>query len=545
MPLRLRLSLAVTAITLVLVVVGGFMFQRMLRESVDASIDDQLASHTDSVSAPLREPAGTPSPTELSALVGSQPVAQILDPNGRVMAASGSLASRPLLSRVRTERSQREAISFDSHLGAGPHADEYRVLATPVPRPDGVWIVAVGSSLEPSDLALHRAETGFVAGATAVVVAVAGGSWLLAGAALRPVERMRREVEQISDDGDARTIAVPETRDELARMAGTLNSILERLHAARDRDRRLVADASHELRTPLAVLTTELELAARPGRTKSELSEAVTHAAIEAQRLARLAQDLLFLARADEAGPQLAHRTLLVRTLLDGAAAAAARRASDAGVDLVVDAPDDLTIDADVDELRRALDNLVDNSLRVAPRGSRIVLAAHADPRACTIEVLDEGPGFPPSFLPRAFERFSRPDAKRGPDTGGAGLGLAIVDAIVGRHGGTVSAHNRSGAGACVRFVVPRHDHVDPAPRRRRLGRGGDRNALVPTSRTSHRDAIAQGRDARQPGGDDDGDRCGAEPGEDVERVVVAGGHHRDDGERDMRDAEGSNPGAR
>jgi signal transduction histidine kinase len=238
-----------------------------------------------------------------------------------------------------------------------------------------------------------------------------------------------------------------------------MNRLLSRLHGALARQRALVADASHELRTPFAVLSGELELAARPGRSRDELEAAVQRAGEEAARLARLTDQLLFLARSDEDRVPVRRERAAVGGLLDRSADRAAARAAAAGIRLEVDAPAGLEADVDPDRLGEAVDNLVDNALRLAPPGTVVVISARAVAGDLTIEVVDSGPGFPVDFLPRAFERFTRPDTSRSRSDGGAGLGLAIVSAIAHAHGGRATARNRPGGGAVVALELPGAAH--------------------------------------------------------------------------------------
>ena len=290
-----------------------------------------------------------------------------------------------------------------------------------------------------------------------VFVAAAGlGGYGLARAALSPVERLRREVASVSARDPAPGLQVPRTRDEIAALATTMNELLGRLQGALARQRALVADASHELRTPFAVLRGELELASRPGRSREELAAAVEHAGEEAARLARITEQLLFLARSDEDRIQPRRERTDIGLLLARSAEHAAARGAAAGVPVTVDAPAGLVAEVDPDRIREAVDNLVDNALRFAPAGTPVVLAARADGPGLVIEVRDHGPGFPPEFLPHAFERFARPDSGRARTDGGAGLGLAIVSAIAHAHGGRATVRNLPGGGGAVALDLPR-----------------------------------------------------------------------------------------
>ena len=280
-------------------------------------------------------------------------------------------------------------------------------------------------------------------GPVALVLATIAG-YLLAGAALRPVESMRRDAAEISSATSGRRLPVPEARDEVRRLGETLNEMLERLDAGLRRERRFVGDASHELRTPLALLKTELELALRRPRTPEELERAIRSATHEVERLIRLAEGLLVLDRSSE--PALSLSELDARGLLEDVAGRFAGRAAEEGRALEV--LGGTSFAGDRDRLEQALGSLVDNAL---VHGSGVVtLEAARDGDSVELRVGDEGAGFPPEFVPRAFERFSRADAAR--TTGGAGLGLAIVDAVARAHGGHASA-----AGATVTLVLPAH----------------------------------------------------------------------------------------
>jgi len=325
----------------------------------------------------------------------------------------------------------------------------------------GGWLFARGISVsggESQDVyeaTLSQVARELAIGGVVFVAIAALGAYWLARAALSPVERLRRQVAAVSGRDEESAVEVPGTRDEIAALADTMNELLGRLQGALARQRAFVADASHELRTPLAVLRGELELAARPGRGRDELAAAVRSAAAEAERLSRLTDDLLLLARSDKDQLSLRLETTDIGKLLARSAGIAASRLAAAGISCRIEAQDGVLAAVDGDRIRQAVDNLLDNALRFAPRGSAIVLCATADGCDLGIQVRDDGPGFPPGFLPHAFERFRRPDTGRSRDDGGAGLGLAIVRAIAAAHGGTATAANRPGSGAMVSMYFP------------------------------------------------------------------------------------------
>jgi signal transduction histidine kinase len=260
----------------------------------------------------------------------------------------------------------------------------------------------------------------------------------------------RRAAELTAGDADGR-LPVPPSNDEIARLGTTLNRMLARLHAALARERSFVADASHELRTPLAILRTELELALRGRRTRDELDAAVRSAAEETERLNRLADDLLVVARADQAGLPLRTTELEAGELLAGVADRFAGRARAEDRALRTEAAGELRLRADPSGVERALGNMVDNALRHG-HGDVVLSAARANGHV-ELHVRDRGPGFPAAFLPVAFERFSRADEAR--SRGGTGLGLAIAAAVADAHGGAARAANREQGGADVWLELP------------------------------------------------------------------------------------------
>ena len=310
----------------------------------------------------------------------------------------------------------------------------------------------MGASLEDRDETLR----GFLVvlllvGPTALLLTSLLG-YALATSALRPVEAMRIEAAAISGSDPGRQLPLPQSHDEIYRLGQTLNAMLARLDAALERERGFVADAGHELRTPLALLKAELELALRHPRTAPELEAAIHSAAEETDRLVGLADDLLLLARSDQRQLSLRHERLRVEDLLARVAHRLRRRAEAAGRTIEIDVPDELAIGADPRRLEQAVGNLVENALTHAQGSVRLTAVAHDT--TVELHVRDEGAGFPPAFLPRAFDRFTRADDARSGD--GTGLGLTIAEAIAEAHGGSAHARNLERGGADVWLSLPR-----------------------------------------------------------------------------------------
>jgi hypothetical protein len=452
-PIRVRLAIAFAAVTFVLVAVGGTLFLHSFRSGSVSSLEPGLRAQSAALRQSVRQGLSS---TDLrgeggGAIRSHDEVAQVLGAAGRVLATTGEAGSRALLSREVLRTARRQPIFTD--VAIPDEHEPFRVLAAPVETPDGIRVTVVATSLESIDDSVSRVRTALVVGGVLAVVLAGVGGWLLARAALRPVERMRREAAAIGEhDAEAR-LPVPHTRDEIATLASTMNGLLERLHGALRRERAFVADAGHELRTPLGVLRTELELARRPHRSRAELEDAIEHAADETERLTTLAEDLLLLARTEDA-PQTASTAAVVPSV-ERAILTMRPRAGESGVRIVLDADRSVSAPVEPELLRRSMDNLLDNALRYSPPDGTVTVTVACRDGAAVIDVADEGPGFPPAFLPHAFERFRRADDARSRAVGGAGLGLAIVRAIARSHGGEAAAANRTPHGAVVTMRFP------------------------------------------------------------------------------------------
>ena len=447
MPIRLRLALAFAVAAAAIFALGAWLFIGALSSAQLGAIDSQLAVQLSQAGRYLT--AGGQAGSAAGRAPGEYLV-QVIDPAGRVRGASPDTGTVPLLAAGELSQARQGRISLTQAVDD----ENLRITAAPLAGRPG-WTAVAGVSLESFDSTMSQAERELAgAGAFFVVIAGAGAYWL-ARAALSPVERLRRQVAALSARDEEASIEVPATRDEIAALAATMNDLLGRLQRALSRQRAFVADASHELRTPLAVLRGELELADRPGRSRDQLAAAVRSAAAEADRLARITSDLLLLARSDDDRLSLRLERAELRSLLARSAELAGPRLAEAGLTCRVDAPAELRARIDPDWISQAVDNLLGNALRFAPRGSVIVLAAQASGADLDIEVRDDGPGFPAEFLPHAFERFRRPDTGRSRDDGGAGLGLAIVQAVAAAHGGVAAARNKPGGGAVVTLHLP------------------------------------------------------------------------------------------
>jgi two-component system OmpR family sensor kinase len=447
--IRLRLALGFAVAAAALFTVGAWLFAASLSAAQLRVIDSQLTAQ---LATAARFVPGTAQPT-VAAVPGDY-LLQVIDARGQVVGRSPDAGTIPLLSPGQLNQARRVPVSVTA-TAAEEEAERLRVTGAPMTAHPG-WVAVAATSLEAYDTTQRQVTRGLAVGGGVFTVIAGAGAYWLARAALSPVERLRRQAAAISvRGGDPAVLQVPRTRDEIAALAGTMNDLLSRLRRALDTESAFVADASHELRSPLAILRGELELAARPGRSLAELTAAVHTAAEEADRLTRITNDLLVLARGDAGRLELKLAESDIHDLLGRSAALAAPRLDAAGVTCHLDVPAGIRAEVDPDRFRQGVDNLLANAARFAPAGSVIVITAREDGPDLRIEVSDDGPGFPDGFLPHAFERFSRPDGGRSRDDGGAGLGLAIVQAICAAHGGRARAGNRPAGGAVVSMQFP------------------------------------------------------------------------------------------
>jgi len=444
-PIRVRLTLGFAlAMAVVLAAVGLFVYHRVARELL-ATVDQTLVGQ-------VRE-EGNSGSVDADSYDGPT-FAQLFRTDGRLQ-HSQPRALRPLVGRGIVARAATTGtrVWLDEPI-AGKRGD-WRVLVEAVPSRHGVAVLA--RSLGPRDESLDHLRHELLIFLPLALLAASLGGYALAAGALRPVEDLRRRAAAVTP-GEPSKLPVPPAGDEVSRLAETLNDMLARLQAAVEHERRFVADASHELRTPLALLRTELDLALRRPRSHEELEGALRSAAEETQRLSRLADDLLLIARADQGPLPIRREAVPVSELFADAATRFANRAGSLGRKLQVEETD-LVVDADPLRVGQALVNLVDNALT---HGEGVVeLAAEARNGFAELHVRDAGSGFPDAFRPRAFDRFSRADEAR--SRGGSGLGLSIVELVARAHGGQAGVREDA-SGADVWISLPRTSHQPLSP---------------------------------------------------------------------------------
>ncbi len=378
-------------------------------------------------------------------VVARDPLAQLYAPDGTLLVGSPSLADRRLLAVEEVRRLGADLLETRS-LPAGGGVGERAGQATRVfsQRLDDGQVLSVGASVAPLRTARQELLEVLLLAAPVFLGALAMAGWLVVRAALRPVEALTREAASIASFETDRTLPTVPGDDEVAHLAATLDGMLGRLRVAFQRERAFVDDASHELRTPIAVLRGEIELALLAADDPGERERSLRTALGEAERLSRLAEDLLLLAR-ERAGTLVLRREPV--DLLDLAATEAARLQPAFGLRIRVSG-DPVVVPGDEDRLRQLLTNLVANSATAG--AATVQVRGTADRTAVVLEVADDGPGFPAEVLDSAFERFVRGDPTRTRSGSGAGLGLSIVRAIVIASGGTAEISSGPPLGGAV-----------------------------------------------------------------------------------------------
>jgi signal transduction histidine kinase len=443
LPIRVKLTLAFASLMIVLFGGLALLLYTRFEAGLDTGINSALRTRAAAVASVVRAAKHGQRPP-LPA--GGDSFAQIVDARGRVVDSTPGLQGRPLLPAAVISQARRGSVLVDR--------EGERLLARALD--SGPQVEIVGLSSAERDNALQTlGDLLFIGGPILLVLTCAAG-YALASSALAPVERMRRRAARISDASPSARLPVPEGHDELQRLGSTLNEMLARLERGLMRERAFVADAGHELRTPLSILKLELGLTLSEERSPERLERALVSAAEEVDRLARLAEDLLVIARADQGRMPVHRRPVEVAAALRTVADRFGGPAAPAGREITVEPTDGLVVDADPARLEQALTNMVDNALRHGE--GAVALSATERDGAVELHVRDRGPGFPDAFLPVALERFSRADAAR--SGRGSGLGLSIVAAIATAHGGRAGVANRHGGGADAWLRLPRA----PAP---------------------------------------------------------------------------------
>lgn len=431
---RVRTTVGATVIVGLALVLGSFALVNLLRSSLHDNVHTAAELRAEDVVS-LIDSSGELA--ELAVEDEDDSLVQVLDRSGDVVAASANIDGEPAITTMRAGQSRTlEEVPVSEH-------DPYLAVARAAD--GGRFLVIVARTLEPVRESTEVVVKLLLVGIPGLLVLVAGTTWFVTGRALRPVEGIRHEVASISAAALDRRVPVPAGDDEIARLATTMNDMLDRLHASRDRQRRFVSDASHELRSPIASIRHQLEVAlAHPERTS--VDSLAPDLLAEDLRMERLVADLLLLARADEDALGLQHHPV---DLDDIVLVEAGQLRSRGRVHVDTAGVSAGRVRGDPNQLLRLVRNLLDNAERHAT--STVTIGLRTSARGVELSIADDGAGIPSEHRERVFDRFTRLDDARARDTGGAGLGLSIVAEVARAHGGTARLED-SAAGA--RFVV-------------------------------------------------------------------------------------------
>ncbi|KQZ67568.1 sensor histidine kinase [Nocardioides sp. Root151] len=440
---RLRATVGALLVVLVALVAGAALLVVLMRQSLLDGLETSAEQRASSLADQIEQ---TGVPESLGADEPGDDDDEDDDPDDVVIVVRGPDGSVVLTSQaVAAELPDDDARGVE--LPGSDH--DYVVAAEEADADEGDYVVSVGISQEDADESTSALVPLLGLGLPLVLLVVGATTWVVVGRALAPVDRMRGQVDQITGEHLSGRVDVPASRDEIHRLARTMNSMLDRLETSRDRQQRFVSDASHELRSPLAGMrqTAEVVISHPGAMPEGELAEAVLE---ESARMQRLVEQMLMLTRADEGvagGPAR-------EVDLDDLALAEVDRARRLGqprevrVDGSAIAPGRVL--GDRAALAQVTRNLVDNALRHARTQVRVSVSS--DPAGVELVVEDDGSGVPEGERERIFERFVRLDEARARDDGGSGLGLAIVREIARAHGGEASVTASAPGGA--RFVV-------------------------------------------------------------------------------------------
>ena len=452
----MRLTLSYLAIFLLAEIIFGvgmwFILRGNLYDIANATLEGQAANLQRFLEARNGLPLAQLQ-AELSAdyrIDRSEDFVRISDANGNAIYHSEFLDQHPLpeisLDRLRKPRYQVRKLD----------GQPYRILSEKMEIDGRVFVVQIAASLDEEIETLEAFRKYLLMFAPLLLLAASGVGYWLSRKALAPVDALARTARTISGHNLSSRLEPLHTGDELQRLSDTLNEMLARIEAAFLRITEFTANASHELRTPIALIHTEAELALRRSRDESEYREALRHILLEAERTAKLIEELLALARADSGGEALDMKPINLLGVVRESASHWNQVAALRGLEFEEHSPSQaLNVMGDVHALRRVIDILLDNAFKYTPPPGRISVTAEQNNGCAAVIVEDTGEGIPAADQARIFERFYRVDKARSRALGGAGLGLAIAQWIVQLHKGSIAVNSKPGAGSTFRVEIP------------------------------------------------------------------------------------------
>jgi signal transduction histidine kinase len=448
-----RLTLGASLVLAIALFVGGALFSAALSNTNRGQLAEAGRERVNALVSAIEQgavPATLPSPRD------SLLFAQVIGADGKIAGSTQNVSDMELIAPKSSWEFATAAI-VTSKATVDKARCQLFVRSVPITqsapgRPLGTYYVLVATPVRQSDEMQAALQRQLIAVTPAVLLGAALLFYLLARRALRPVDLLRREVDGLSADDLTKRVSAPATLDEVGLLGRTMNRLLDRIERFHDRQGRFVSDASHELRTPLATSRTRLEVGLlRP--TETDWPATARSLLQENERMARLVNDLLLLARTGESTPEPFRSVDLDEIVLEAASTARLGSALKISVSEVSAG----RVLGNPDQLRRVVTNLLDNALRYAETEVRLTLetVAATTGEETVLRVIDDGPGIAEADRIRVFERFSRLDDDRGRGSGGSGLGLSIVSDLVRAHNGTVLADGRQPHGTIVTVRIP------------------------------------------------------------------------------------------
>ena len=450
--IRLRLTLWYSLMLLAGLALSGAGIWLVVSHSLHAALDDRLIGEAQGVVTVLSmepDPGETYDITEeLGEYAAATPDGKLIDvrdSRGRQLLSNNSVAPPASLAELRPGFAV-QTTTFG----------RYRTFTRTLSVRNDSYQILVATSLEGVESTLRRVWTLFLSAAPAVLLMAALGGYWISRRALAPVDAITSAARNIGIQNLSQRLTVPSTGDELQRLSETWNDMLARLESAVNRLSQFTADASHVLRTPIALIRTTAELALRRERSPEIYREALRQVMAESERMTRLAEDLLLLARADAGLPALPLERIELTPLVRDVCRQGQVLAEERELKLSAEMPDEpVYVAGDDPSLRRLLLLLLDNAVKYTPAGGRITVSLDANPAGPTVAVHDTGVGIPDAALPHVFERFYRVDESRNRAGGGSGLGLSIAKWIAERHHASLEAESVLGQGSTFRVRFP------------------------------------------------------------------------------------------
>jgi len=466
---RARLTLWYSCALSVIVLMFALGVYSFVYASLSRQMDGQLRRNLETLRKKFaeaeedaREPEGT-GDHEYSGLAAggwSQQEMREIEEEGSIelfsVSSGGSLVFRTSdWNRAHLDRSEAGGQKNQPWSWKSPSGRLYRLQAISGSTAGREFRIIAAVDAESVQAALRILAGILLVGLPCALVLAIGGGYIIAGRVLSPLSRMAAKAREITAENLSERLPVTNPHDEFGRLSAVFNDTLQRLQDAFDTLRRFTGDASHELRTPLTAIRSVGEVALRDGGDPDACRDVVASMLEEADRLARLVDNLLTLTRYDSCWATLPREPVELTALAAEVVDCLRVLSDEKG--LVLEVPDSqpITVTANRVTLRQALINLVDNAIRYTPEGGHVRVVVQEMGQMAAVEVADDGPGIAPEHRSKVFERFYRVDKARSSETGGTGLGLAVALRAAQVNGGTIDLETEEGHGSSFRILLP------------------------------------------------------------------------------------------